>query len=269
MSRSDKGMPGKRLALERAQMYKVRMIRLLVSVRSLAEASTCIHNGADIVDIKEPGRGSLGMSSLQTISAIAREVPPRFPVSAALGEWTDWRREGRFPTVPEGLAYLKIGLAGARQVEGWREDFGRFCREVCARAQIYSEPSWVAVAYADWERARAPRPSEVLDFACANGFPVLLLDTWKKDGASLFDCMEPERVQELLLSARIRGLDVGLAGSLRLREIEMVISLAPDVLAVRSAACHGGNREAAIDAGAVREVARAIAAVSDAVGVSA
>ena len=34
--------------------------RLLVSVRSAAEAEIALHGGADLIDVKEPTRGSLG-----------------------------------------------------------------------------------------------------------------------------------------------------------------------------------------------------------------
>jgi hypothetical protein len=199
------------------------------------------------------------MSAPATISSIVREIPPRFPVSAALGEWTDWVREGRLPPVLEGLSFLKIGLAGAGQLESWREDFGRFCREACAQTEVYSPPAWVAVAYADWERSRSPRPKEVLDFAAANGFPVFLLDTWQKDGSRLFDWLDPDAVSDLAGAARLAGMEVALAGSLRLSDIETALAIAPDVLAIRGAACRGSCREAGIDPEAVAAIASALA----------
>ncbi len=36
------------------------MTRLLVSVRSAAEAEIALSAGADLIDVKEPSRGSLG-----------------------------------------------------------------------------------------------------------------------------------------------------------------------------------------------------------------
>src|SRR5262245_57812149 len=234
------------------------MTQLLISVRSVSEASASIHHGADRIDIKEPSRGALGMRPPATISSIVREIPPRFPVSAALGEWTEWRRDGRLPPVLEGLSYLKIGLAGAGQLESWREDFGRFCREACAQSGVYSPPAWVAVAYADWERSRSPRPEEVLDFAAANGFPAFLLDTWRKDGSRLFDWLEPEVVADLAKEARLAGMEVALAGSLALPDLETALAIEPDVLAIRGAACRGGHREAGIDPEAVALIAAAI-----------
>jgi uncharacterized protein (UPF0264 family) len=234
------------------------VVQLLISVRSIAEASACVHNGADIIDIKEPLRGSLGMASPETIRAIAREVPPRFPISAAMGEWMDWRREKRFPSVPAGLSYLKIGLSGAAGLEGWREDFGRFCRELISRSEAFSEPAWVAVAYSDHKAARSPRPEEVLDFAAANGFRVFLLDTFTKDGTSLFDCLGVEAVTRLAESARARGLEVALAGSLRMEELEQALAIGPHIVGVRTAVCHAGQRVGAIDPAAVRGISEAI-----------
>ncbi len=236
------------------------MTRLLLSVRSVSEAALCIHHGADMIDVKEPLRGALGMASCETIRAIAREVPPRIPVSAALGEWLDWLGEPKLPALGASLAYLKVGLAGAGRMETWREDFGRFCRQMCDEGETYSDANLVAVAYADWKAAEAPRPDEVLDFAAANGFPVILIDTWRKDGLSLLDWLSPEALQSLIERAHAGGLDVALAGSLRLREIDTVLALGPDILAVRGAVCRGGARTASIDPAAVQQIAMAVQA---------
>ncbi|MEK6259990.1 MAG: (5-formylfuran-3-yl)methyl phosphate synthase, partial [Planctomycetota bacterium] len=51
-----------------------RRPRLLVSVRSPEEALAAIEGGADILDVKEPTRGSLGMANIEIIAAIARRV---------------------------------------------------------------------------------------------------------------------------------------------------------------------------------------------------
>jgi (5-formylfuran-3-yl)methyl phosphate synthase len=242
------------------------MIRLLVSVRSVAEASLAVHNGADMIDIKEPSRGSLGMCSPEKIGTIAREVPPRFPVSAALGEWESWTRARALPFLPEGLSYVKMGLEGAGRREGWREELGQFCRQVSAIASISGPPAWVAVAYADWERAGAPRPAEVLDFAAAGGFEAFLIDTWRKDSTCVFDWLDPEATGALLDRARARGLETALAGALTGSTLRQAIALAPDILAVRGAVCRDGRREAGLDPDALRELAGALADMPDAVG---
>ena len=42
---------------------------LLVSVRSAAEALSALAGGADVIDVKEPNRGSLGAADDETISS--------------------------------------------------------------------------------------------------------------------------------------------------------------------------------------------------------
>ena len=76
---------------------------LLVSVRNVTEALTALEAGADVIDVKEPTRGSLGAADSATLAAIAQAVGGRAPVTAALGELTDLatptalRRLRRFP----------------------------------------------------------------------------------------------------------------------------------------------------------------------------
>ena len=65
------------------------MTRLLVSVRSADEALQAVAAGVDLVDVKEPSRGSLGRADWSQTLAILRAVAGRRPVSAALGELVD------------------------------------------------------------------------------------------------------------------------------------------------------------------------------------
>src|SRR5436309_16136851 len=59
---------------------------LLVSVRSSEEAIAALEGGADIIDVKEPRRGSLGAADPGTVSEIIRVINRRAPVTAAFGE---------------------------------------------------------------------------------------------------------------------------------------------------------------------------------------
>src|SRR5262245_59925297 len=82
--------------------------RLLVSVRSAAEAEAALAGGASLIDVKEPGRGSLGRPDNEIVAAVLRCVAGRRPVSAALGELMDRPALFQLP----GLSYAKWGLAG-------------------------------------------------------------------------------------------------------------------------------------------------------------
>ena len=64
-------------------------MRLLVSVRSAEEVSAALAGGADIIDAKEPARGSLGRVTPAVLSAIAACTPASVPLSVALGDCAD------------------------------------------------------------------------------------------------------------------------------------------------------------------------------------
>src|SRR6266496_2650971 len=96
---------------------------LLVSVRSVAEALTALAGGADVIDVKEPSRGSLGAADDDTISAVVRAVNGRAPVSAALGELVDLIGSpigDGTPTLVDGVSLFKIGLARCRALNDWQ-----------------------------------------------------------------------------------------------------------------------------------------------------
>src|SRR6266478_5781453 len=93
---------------------------LLVSVRSPAEAEAALRGGAALIDVKEPGRGSLGRAEDAVIAAVIAAVAARRPVSAALGELME---EGSQPFSGPGLSFVKWGLAGAAAVGDWQVRF--------------------------------------------------------------------------------------------------------------------------------------------------
>jgi hypothetical protein len=64
-------------------------MQLLVSVRSAEEVGPAFAGGADIVDAKEPARGSLGPVDLFVLREINAKVPPCIPLSVALGDFQD------------------------------------------------------------------------------------------------------------------------------------------------------------------------------------
>ncbi len=55
------------------------MTRLLVSVRSAAEAEIALVGGAALIDVKEPARGALGMADFQVIRDVITAVAGRAP----------------------------------------------------------------------------------------------------------------------------------------------------------------------------------------------
>lgn len=225
---------------------------LLVSVRSVEEAEAALAGGAGLIDVKEPGRGSLGQAPDEVLRAVIETVAARRPVSAALGELL----EARPVCGPIALDFAKWGLSGCGGRTDW-PGVWRAAAEQLGAAAPDCRP--VAVAYADWQRANAPPPEVVATFARLNHCGAFLLDTWLKDGKTLLDWLSLDELARLSRTCRHAGVPVALAGSLGATEIATLRDVRPDWFAVRGSVCRGGRREATIDPAAVRRLADLLA----------
>lgn len=221
------------------------MTRLLISVRSADEAQIAADGGADLIDIKEPSRGSLGAASVDTIRAVIDRVGGRVPLSAALGELL----EGVLlpPTFAGQLRYGKFGLAGCARRADWRARWQR------AINGLPPQVTPVAVAYADCRATCAPDPEDVMTTAQSLGCGAILLDTYDKSAGSLLDHCAIAGLRRFIQESHRASLVCVLAGSLGHSEIRKVLPLAADFVAVRGAVC-AGDRGGPIDAGRVRRL---------------
>jgi uncharacterized protein (UPF0264 family) len=221
------------------------MTRLLVSVRSAAEAESALVGGADLIDVKEPLNGSLGRADNGVIAEVLRSIAGRRPVSAALGEWRQWdSRE----SLLDGLSYLKWGLSGLCDTVELVSAF----RGLQARLPSYR---LVTVAYADWKRAAAPAPEVLCRMACEGRWGPYLIDTWNKDGSTLLDWLKVNEIEALVDRCHAAAIPIALAGSLGRREMQILAAVEADWLAVRGAVCVGRKRTATVDETAVRQLA--------------
>src|SRR5580693_6437576 len=185
-------------------MNDAKKTGLLVSVRSVDEVAAALSGGADLIDVKEPAKGPLAPAEAEVVSSIIEAVKGKVPISAALGEWSPnaiteahWHLELK-------LNYVKWGLAGYSPHPGWGEDL------LDTRRQLPVGMEMVAVAYADWERAKSVSPAELAKFAKRFRFKAFLLDTWGKDGKTLLDFMTTAEVAELVDSLKRLNITVAI-----------------------------------------------------------
>ncbi len=217
----------------------VPMTLLLASVTGPEEAETVIANGADIVDLKDPGRGALGALSLADVRVAVQAVAGRRPVSAVTGD---------LPMEPAALVAAAAGLADAGVdtvkvglfQDPRRRDCIRALTDLARRVQV------VGVLFADQE----PDIS-LVGLMAEHGFAGAMLDTAHKGAGRLLDHMGVAALREFVAAAQANGLLAGLAGSLEVPDIPRLLLLEPDLLGFRRALCVGQERTARIDAAAV------------------
>jgi uncharacterized protein (UPF0264 family) len=230
-------------------------MQLLVSVRSPAEVEPALLGGADIIDAKEPARGSLGAVAPDVLAETVARVPPQLDLSIALGDFSTPEDVGnaiiRLPELTrQARVYLKLGFAHVSSLERVRA----LLEAATAAARCHpASPGIVAVAYADSELAGTIPPALVCRAAACARAKGVLLDTYLKGRGNLFAWIEPTALSGLIASAHGSGMLVALAGSLTLEHLRAVCAAGPDIVGVRGAACSGG-REGVVSLSKVRQL---------------
>jgi uncharacterized protein (UPF0264 family) len=236
-------------------------MRLLVSVVDADEARVAAAAGADIVDVKNPGEGSLGAPSPAVIEGVRAAVPTGLPVSAAIGDMPDLPGTAALAALGaarSGAAFVKVGLWGVSTEPEAVALVGAVREGVAGVRGVVV----VAGAYADARRvAHAPVAPELLPrVARAAGVGVCLLDTAVKDGRGLLDWLSADELTSLVADAHDAGLEVALAGALRAEDLPVIRATGADIAGVRSAACDDGRRSGPLEAARVRALRAACVA---------
>jgi (5-formylfuran-3-yl)methyl phosphate synthase len=224
--------------------------RLLASVTGPEEAELAIRGGADLVDLKDPASGALGALPIQTICAILTRVACRAQTSATIGDLPadpGLVLDAVRATAATGVDYVKVGFFSEAHV--------RYCLPVVAdlTRQAASGPAIVAVLFAD----RSPPIADLTPFAQASCAGVML-DTADKGNGRLLDCLTQETLAAFVRQAQGMRLLCGLAGSLRLADIPVLLPLGPNYLGFRGALCDSGQRARTLDPERLRAVREAI-----------
>jgi uncharacterized protein (UPF0264 family) len=222
------------------------MTRLLASVTNLDEAELALALGADIVDLKDPARGALGALPVGVIESIVAQVARRRPVSATVGDLpadTDLLCRTVQAVGATGVDYVKVGLLSPEDLDGF----------LTVMAGLAPRYALIAVLFAD----RAP-PLERLELFAAAGVRGVMLDTAEKTGGPLLTHVGLDRLERFVNRARSLSLLCGLAGSLRLGDIPLLLPLSPDYLGFRGALCRGTDRTLHLDPNRFGAVRRAV-----------
>jgi uncharacterized protein (UPF0264 family) len=222
-------------------------MRMLVSVRSVAEARIAADGGADFIDLKEPRDGALGGLPVTTIAAVVRALRglgSRLPISATIGDLPMTDLDAILAQVDAvaacGVDYVKVGIE--------RDPRAGAVLDALAASGARVVPVFIA------DRGLAFEP---IERACAMNFPALMVDTADKRAGSLFDVLPDAELRRFVTTVRTSGALVGLAGALRRPQLAALRALAPDFAGFRSAVC-AGDRSGELDPQRLRALAAAL-----------
>ena len=232
-------------------------MRMLVSVRDVAEAREAMRAGVDFIDLKEPSAGALGGLALPVIREVVaalRAGNAEQDVGGAHGPMIS-ATIGDLP--PDALKRI---LERARAVGACGVDLvkvgvpGRGAAACAVLEALAALPlAIVPVLIADDGLDTA-----VIDAACAPAFAAVMADTQAKRAGSLLELLGADVLAAFIDRAHAAGRMVGLAGALRLADLPQLARLGPDFAGFRSAVCDG-SRAGRLDPGRLEALRAAVA----------
>ena len=138
-----------------------------------------------------------------------------------------------------GADYIKVGLYGTKDYDEAVEVMENVSKTI---KDISPDTIVVAAGYADAHRVGAVDPMEIPKVARDANCDLAMLDTAVKDGHTLFDYLDIEKLKEFVDEAHSYNLKTALAGSVKKDQLKPLHDIGCDVVGIRGAACVGGDR---------------------------
>lgn len=229
-------------------------MKVLISPISLNEAKIVMAGGCDILDLKNVKEGSLGAQPPWMLRSIVQELAGKGALlSATLGDLPfkpGTAGLAAFGCANCGVDYVKAGLHGATN----REQAASMMIEVVKAVRMVSDDIIsVASGYADWKRFGGVSHLDLVHAAHDAGADVAMLDTFMKDGKTLFDALTLDELRAFVELSHSYGMMVALAGSVKREHLEPLAKIGTDIVGVRGAVCSKGDRTTGITLEACNE----------------
>jgi len=221
--------------------------KLLVSFKDLYEISNEVLNQIDILDLKDPEKGSIGSWSKQGIKEAISRYGRKKRISATLGDIMNThdllKKIEDFDKLD--LSFIKFGLFS----------FGN--ANLLERIKLIGERKYntelVCVVFADDNRTVA-FTLENLKYFKFFGIKYLLLDTFKKDDRDLLSFCNLSFLKKFINACRSYRIKVGLAGKLKEKQIPSLMKLNPNIIGLRSAVCSKNQRNSNVEIERLRKI---------------
>lgn len=214
--------------------------KLLVSANTIDESKCLSDLQVPWIDLKEPKHGPLGRPDLHLVRRFASEIDSMASGcywSIAGGELLDWDlvKDREFLEILGAKGHVKWGLSGCLNQQDWP-------RKLAAMIDALDRPTQaVLVLYADHLKVAGPDWDTVLKTSGDFGLDKILIDTAVKDGSNLLDWLSADKLNEFILEARDSQLQIAIAGSIPLTQLQLLGQLGADWIGVRGAVCSDRN----------------------------
>lgn len=210
-------------------------MKLLVSFKNSSEFDDNIIKDIDILDLKDPEKGSIGPWIRRDIITVVKKFKKKIKISATIGDIvsdkTLLNKLANFDNF--GLDYIKFGYF-SKKVSGLEKlinDIGK----------IKFKTKLVFVIFVD-EPEILKFVDKNLDFLKKNKLNFLLLDTFIKNNCDLTSYCKIKYLDSFIKRCSLRKIKVGLAGRLKFEHIKKFKPLNPYLVGFRSAVCRDSKR---------------------------
>uniref|UniRef100_A0A7C5XJV3 (5-formylfuran-3-yl)methyl phosphate synthase n=1 Tax=Ignisphaera aggregans TaxID=334771 RepID=A0A7C5XJV3_9CREN len=224
--------------------------KLLVSIWTVDEILEALSSDADIIDVKDPSTGSLGLAKLDMVYNTLNVVKGLKEVSVAIGDVKEYSNALDYIVYTLCLFkvnYIKIGI----EMDSYDKAFSAVSSIIKTIELCSNRVNIVLVGYADWRDVNSLEPLKIVELAKATNAHGVMIDTRVKSGKTVFDNIQLNYLKEFVSIAHKNSLFTAIAGGLRIEHIPTCVKLGFDVIGVRTAACNG-NRLGKISKDAIR-----------------
>lgn len=223
------------------------MTGMLASVNSLEEAALVLAENVDIIDFKNPAVGALGALDTNVVKSSVELVNGQCQTSATIGD-LPMHPDRVFNAVKAmaetGVNYVKIGFSPN----------GNVTQVIDKLSTISGKTKLIAVLFADMHPDYG-----LIDKLITAGFKGVMLDTQDKTKGSLTGMMTKAEIERFVRHVKSSHIICGLAGSLTIEDIPLLVQYQPDYLGFRGALCDQHERAGRLNVQSVRLVKQAIA----------
>jgi len=216
-----------------------KKIKLLVSIRSIEEVKVVNGLNIDIIDLKEPKNGPIGMLDFIDIKKIVLalrgnnfcgKISTTFELNDGNLSGEDVAKIEDLGSV--GLDYIKVGVSAD---ENTLENLRKFAESLKKTKNRVLEDKLILVLMItdkySFKFVKNISPSMV------KKFPGIMIDTINKESGSIFDIINLAELNIIKNFALENNVDFGIAGSLDVSHTKLINQLQPNWVGYRGGLC--------------------------------